>query len=161
MDRYSHIAPMFLSLNVWKKQQMTESEIFNLKSQNLSLSGRGIKCQILVLKQKVTHWTASSAAKSHLLMCLTVGRTTVVRSGLGWLMLGPQMTTLNQEPNVPTLWVRADERVRNLLHLRTNDGGLSGQSEWMHQTRALLMLTFQLSGIHAWLHLQCFCCCTS
>lgn len=62
-------------------------------------------------------------------MCLTVGRTTIVRSGLGWLMLGPQMKTLNQEPNVTTLWVRADERVRNLLHLRTNDGELSGQSQ--------------------------------
>lgn len=102
---------------------MTESEILNLKPQYLSLSGRGIKCQILVLKQ-VTHWMMSSGAASHLLMCLMVGRTTVVRSALGWLMLGPQMKTLNQEPNVTTLWVRADEQVRNLLHLRTNDGGL-------------------------------------
>lgn len=151
---------MFLLLKVWKKQEMTKSEIFNLKSQNLSLSGRGIKCQILVLKQKVTHWTVSSAATSHLLMCLTVGRRTVVRSGLGWLMLGPQMTTLNQEPNVTTLWVKADEWMRNLLHLRTNDEGLSGQSEWMHQTCALLMLACQLAGIHARLHLLCFCCCT-
>lgn len=96
MDRYSHITPMFLSLN----QEITESEIFNLKSQNLSLSGKEIKCQILVLKQKVTHWTVSSVATSLLLMCLTVGRKTVVRSGLGWIMLGPQMKRLNQEPNV-------------------------------------------------------------